>query len=144
MIQFVSITAFRQAREALLKVKRGVYAGLSSEICSAFRNVPIEQIRTNRDMVLMDSESITIKLRLPDRRQHLSKSEGYRLIYLVLKDSPVVAFLTVYPKRGPLQQLDIPDAELKRLVTLFTVESRTRQLVIHDINDNLKELPQGE
>ena len=144
MIQFVSITAFRQAREALLKVKRGVYAGLSSEICSAFRNVPIEQIRTNRDMVLMDSESITIKLRLPDKRQHLSKSEGYRLIYLVLKDSPVVAFLTVYPKRGPLQQLDIPDAELKRLVTLFTVESRTRQLVIHDINDNLKELPQGE
>ena len=144
MIQFVSITAFRQAREALLKVKRGVYAGLSSEICSAFRNVPIEQIRTNRDMVLMDSESITIKLRLPDRRQHLSKSEGYRLIYLVLKDSPVVAFLTVYPKRGPLQQLDIPDAELKRLVTLFTVESRTRQHVIHDINDNLKELPQGE
>ena len=141
MIQFVSITAFRQAREALLKVKRGVYAGVSSEICSAFLNVPIEQIRTNRDMVLMDSESITIKLRLPDKRQHLSKSEGYRLIYLVLKDSPVVAFLTVYPKRGPLQQLDIPDAELKRLVTLFTVESRTRQLVIHDINDNLKELP---
>ena len=140
MIQFVSITAFRQAREALLKVRRGVYAGVSSEICAAFRNVPIEQIRTNRDMVLMDSESITIKLRLPDHRQHLSKSEGYRLIYLVLKDSPVVAFLTVYPKRGPLQQLDIPDAELKRLVTLFTVESRTRQLVIHDINDNLKEI----
>lgn len=141
MIQFVSITSFRQAIDALLKVKRGVYAGLPSEICAAFRNVSIEQIRANRDMVLMDSESITIKLRLPDKRQHLSKSEGYRLIYLVLKGSPVVAFLTVYPKRGPLQQLDIPDAELKMLISLFTVESRARQIVIHDINNNLKELP---
>ena len=141
MIQFVSITSFRQAIDALLKVKRGVYAGLPSEICAAFRNVSIEQIRANRDMVLMDSESITIKLRLPDKRQHLSKSEGYRLIYLVLKGSPVVAFLTVYPKRGPLQQLDIPDAELRMLISLFTVESRARQIVIHDINNNLTELP---
>ncbi len=141
MIQFVSITSFRQALDALLKVKRGVYAGLPSEICAAFRNVSIEQIRANQDMVLMDSESITIKLRLPDKRQHLSKSEGYRLIYLVLKGSPVVAFLTVYPKRGPLQQLDIPDAELRMLISLFTVESRARQIVIHDINNNLKELP---
>ena len=140
MIQFVSITVFRQALDTLLRVKRGVYAGVPSEICAAFQNVPIEQIRTNRDMVLMDSESITIKLRLPDKRQHLSKSEGYRLIYLVLKNSPVVAFLTVYPKRGPLQQLDIPDVELKRLVSVFTAEARARQVVIHDINNLLKEI----
>ena len=140
MIQFVSITVFRQALDALLKVKRGVYAGVPSEICAAFQNVPIEQIRSNRDMVLMDSESITIKLRLPDKRQHLSKSEGYRLIYLVLKDSPVVAFLTVYPKRGPLQQLDIPDAELKELVSIFTTEARAHEVVIHNIYDLLKEI----
>ena len=140
MIQFVSITVFRQALDALLKVKRGVYAGVPSEICAAFQNVPIEQIRSNRDMVLMDSESITIKLRLPDKRQHLSKSEGYRLIYLVLKNSPVVAFLTVYPKRGPLQQLDIPDDELRKLVSIFTAEARAREVVIHDINDHLKQI----
>ena len=140
MIQFVSITVFRQALDALLKVKRGVYAGVPSEICAAFQNVPIEQIRANRDMVLMDSESITIKLRLPDKRLHLSKSEGYRLIYLVLKNSPVVAFLTVYPKRGPLQQLDIPDEKLKNLVNIFTVEARGHEIVIHDINDHLKEI----
>ena len=140
MIQFVSITVFRQALDALLKVKRGVYAGVPSEICAAFQNVPLEQIRSNRDMVLMDSESITIKLRLPDKRQHLSKSEGYRLIYLVLKDSPVVAFLTVYPKRGPLQQLDIPDAELKELVSIFTTEARAHEIVIHNIYDLLKEI----
>ena len=91
-------------------------------------------------MVLMDSESITIKLRMPDKRMHLSKSEGYRLIYLVLKNSPVVAFLTVYPKRGPLQQLDIPNEELKKLVNIFTAEARAREVVVHDINDHLKEV----
>ena len=140
MIQFISITVFRQALDALLKVKRGVYAGVPSEICEAFQNVPIEQIRANRDMVLMDSESITIKLRLPDKRQRLSKADGYRLIYLVLKNSPVVAFLTVYPKRGPLQQLDIQDAELKKLVNIFTAEARAREVVIHDINDSLSQI----
>jgi len=57
---------------------------------------------------------------------------------LVLKNSPVVAFLTVYPKRGPLQQLDIPDAELKKLVNLFAVEARAREVVVHDINNQLK------
>ena len=140
MIQFVSISAFRAALSDLLKVRHGVYSGVQEEICRAFQNAPIEQIRSNRDMVLMDFDSVTIKLRLPDKRQHLSKSDGYRLIYLVLKDMPVVAFLTVYPKRGPLQQLDIPDAELKELVEIFTIESRARQIVIHDINDHLKEI----
>jgi mRNA-degrading endonuclease RelE of RelBE toxin-antitoxin system len=140
MIQFVSISAFRAALSDLLKVRHGVYSGVQEEICRAFQNAPIEQIRSNRDMVLMDFDSVTIKLRLPDKRQHLSKSDGYRLIYLVLKNMPVVAFLTVYPKRGPLQQLDIPDAELKELVEIFTIESRARQIVIHDINDHLKEI----
>ena len=140
MIQFVSISVFRAALSDLLKVRHGVYSGVQEEICRAFQNAPIEQIRSNRDMVLMDFDSVTIKLRLPDKRQHLSKSDGYRLIYLVLKDMPVVAFLTVYPKRGPLQQLDIPDAELKELVEIFTIESRARQIVIHDINDHLKEI----
>jgi hypothetical protein len=62
-IRFVSIAAFRTALDNLLKVKKGVYASVPSEICKAFQNVPIEQIRQNRDMILMDNDSITIKLR---------------------------------------------------------------------------------
>jgi mRNA-degrading endonuclease RelE of RelBE toxin-antitoxin system len=139
MIRFVSITAFRSALGNLLKVKHGVYSSITIEICRAFQGVSIEQIRANRDMILMDSDSITIKLRLPDKKQHLSKSDGYRLIYLVLKGSPVVAFLTIYPKRGPLQKLDIEDSELRKLINEFTVESRARKVMIHDINNNLKE-----
>ena len=137
MIRFVSITLFRKSLEALLKVKRGVYSGVTSEICNAFRGVSIDQIRTNRDMILMDNESVVIKLRLPDKKQRLSKSEGYRLIYMVMKSIPVVALLTVYPKRGPMQKIDLDDGELSLLIRTFIEESNSRQTVIHDINDNL-------
>ena len=140
MIRFVSIGSFRVALAALLKVKHGVYAGVPTEICRAFQGVTIEQIRANRDMILMDDASITIKLRLPDKRQHLSKSDGYRLIYLVQKSLPIVGFLTVYPKRGPMQKLDVEDAELRDLVAQFITESQARQVVMHDINDHLKEI----
>lgn len=138
MIRFVSITAFRTALEALLKIKRGVYAGVSAEICAAFKDVPIEQIRSNRDMILMDNDSITIKLRLPDKKLRLSKADGYRLIYMVMKNIPVVALLTIYPKRGPMQKLDLEENELVQLMNDFSTESQTHQIVIHDINDNLK------
>ena len=138
MIRFVSITAFRTALEALLKIKRGVYAGVSAEICAAFKDGPIEQIRSNRDMILMDNDFITIKLRLPDKKQRLSKADGYRLIYMVMKNIPVVALLTIYPKRGPMQKLDLEENELVQLMNDFSTESQTHQIVIHDINDNLK------
>lgn len=85
MIRFVSISSFRSALGELLKVKNRVYSNVPNEICKAFQGVSIEQIRANRDMILMDSDSITIKLRLPDKRQRLSKADGYRLIYMVLK-----------------------------------------------------------
>lgn len=59
-IRFVSIAAFRTALDNLLKVKKGVYASVPQEICMAFQNISIEQIRQNRDMILMDNDSITI------------------------------------------------------------------------------------
>lgn len=143
-IRFVSIDAFRTALDNLLKVKKGVYASVPSEICNAFQNVSIEQIRQNRDMVLMDNESITIKLRLPDKKQRLSRADGYRLIYMVMKNAPVVGLLTVYPKRGPLQKLDLEDGELKRLMNAFSAESNARQVVVHDINNNLSVISKSE
>lgn len=106
---------------------------------NSFRGVSIEQVRQNRDMILMTTESIVIKLRMPDKKQNMSKSDGYRLIYLVLKQLPIVVFLDVYPKRGPSQQLDITDGETNRLVKEFFAEFEKDTLVAHDINDNLKE-----
>lgn len=136
MVAFLSVSSFRGRLEALLKVKRGVYAGVTQEICNAFANVGIDQIRQNRDMILMDDDEVVIKLRLPDKKQKLSKSDGYRLIYMAMKLAPVVAFLDIYPKRGPMQQLDIEDKEVKRLMKEFLDEMAEGSVVQHDV-DNL-------
>ena len=77
MISFVSISSFRSRLQSLLKVKRGVYSGVKKEISSAFSDLSMEQIRNNRDMILVDDASVVIKLRLPDKKQHLSKSDDY-------------------------------------------------------------------
>ena len=134
MIRLVSISAFRVALEALLKVKRGVYAGVTTEICKVFQGVSIEQIRANRDMILMDNDSLIIKLRLPDKKQQLSKADGYRLVYMVMKNVPVVVLLSIYPKRGPMQKLTLNPNELESLLNDFRTEFENKQIVIHDIN----------
>ena len=125
-----------------MKIKRAVYGGVSSEICNAFNNAPIEQIRSNRDMILIDNDSVVIKLRLPDKKQKLSKSDGYRLIYMVMKQVEVVVFLDIYPKRGPMQQLDIDDNELNRLLEEFVIEFKNNTVVFHDIENDLREILQ--
>lgn len=138
MTHFTSITSFRKRLAELLKVKRGVYAGVKNEICQTFKGASIEQIRTNRDMILIDNDAVIIKLRLPDKRQRLSKADGYRLIYMVLKQTPLVVFLDIYPKRGPLQQLDIDDKELNRLLQEFVGEFNADALVFHDLDNELE------
>lgn len=138
MVHFVSVSTFRKRLAALLKIKRGVYIGVSIEICNAFKDASIDDIRKNHDMILMNDEAVVIKLRVPDKKQRLSKADGYRLIYMVMKHIPLVVLLDIYPKRGPSQQLDIDDNEVARLVVEFAQESKSGQIVVHDINKNLE------
>ncbi len=111
-----------------MNVRRNVYGGIINEIKKELGEAPIDQIRLNRDMILLEDDLIVIKLRLPDKKQKLSRKDGYRLIYLVSKIADVVVFLDVYPKNGPLQQLDIDDKEVKRLITEFIAEAEERTL----------------
>ena len=122
MISFKTITSFRSRLSGLLKVRRKVYANVENEIKRDFTGKPIEQIRQNNDMILLEGELIVIKLRLPDKKQRLSRKDGFRLIYLVSKTDEIVVFLDIYPKNGPLQQLDIADEELKNLIRQFVNE----------------------
>ncbi|MBQ0090777.1 MAG: hypothetical protein KBT27_15735 [Prevotellaceae bacterium] len=137
MTAFLSITSFRNQLNEMLSFKRGVYSGLSEEICDAFNGVSMNQIRQNRDMILMADDEVVIKLRLPDRKMRLSKSNGYRLIYLAMKHEDIVAFLDVYPKRGPLQKLDEDDREILRLTSEFLNEMMQETIVEHDIVNSL-------
>lgn len=128
MISFKTIQYFRKRLEALLKAKRGVYSTAKEEICREFSNKSIEEIRINNDMVLIEGDMVVIKLRLPDKKHRLAKKDGFRLIYLVSKITPVVAFLDIYPKNGPMQQLDESDNDLKRLVNDFINEANSNLL----------------
>lgn len=128
MINYKTISTFRSHLSRLLKVKRHVYTNVENEIQREFSGKPIEQVRQNNDMILLEGELIIIKLRLPDKEQHLSRKDGFRLIYLVSKTDEIVVFLDIYPKNGPLQQLDLPDEDLKSLVREFIVEAQLGSL----------------
>lgn len=80
-------------------------------------------------MILIDDEYILIKLRLPDKKHKLSKKDGFRLIYLVYKETEEVVLLDIYPKNGPSQQLDISDAQLIEIVRQY-VDEREKQILI--------------
>ena len=137
MITFLSISSFRNQLNKIQEFKRGIYSGVSEEICNAFKGASMNQIRQNRDMILMADDEVIIKLRLPDKKMHLSKSDGYRLIYLAMKNVDVVTFLYVYPKRGPLQKLDVDDKEILRLTSEFLNEMKQETIVEHDIENSL-------
>lgn len=128
MISFKTTATFRRQIEILLKARRNVYGSVINEIKSALNNVPIEQIRKNRDMILMEDNVLIIKLRLPDKKQKLSRKDGYRLVYLVSKVDNLVVFLYIYPKNGPLQQLDIDNKELEGLVAEYNIEADNKML----------------
>lgn len=128
MISFKTISSFRSHLSVLLKIKRKVYANVENEIKKEFLGKPIEQIRQNNDMILLEGELVVIKLRLPDKKQHLSRKDGFRLIYLVSKTDEIVVFLYVYPKNGPLQQLSITNIELKLLMKEFINEVQNDSL----------------
>ena len=100
---------------------------------TAFENVSIDVIRNNRDMILLDDPLIVIKLRLPDRKHKLSRKDGFRLIYLVYKNSERVIFMSIYPKNGPLQKLDITDSELLDLLEEYNQEAINNQLSLYQL-----------
>lgn len=128
MISYKSINNFRTRLSDLLKVKRGVYSNLTDEIEQEFEGADIEKIRNNRDMILIQNESIIVKLRLPDRKMQLSKANGYRLIYMVSTTKERVVFLDIYPKREPMQQIDINAKDLTRLLMDFNFEDENGTL----------------
>lgn len=133
MINYFAITNFVERIATLKVAKRGVYATVEEEVCTAFKDVSIEQIRQNRDMILLDDPRIIIKLRVPDKKHKLAKKDGFRLIYLVYKNSEEVAFLDIYPKNGPMQQLDIDDQQVVNLVRQYVDEKESGTLRTYEI-----------
>ena len=132
MITIKTISTFRTHLQDLLNVRKGVYSGVQDEIKREFQDADIGTIRNNRDMILMQDDAVIVKYRLGDRRMKLSKANGYRLIYMVSTIYERVVFLDIYPKRGPLQQLDITSSHLLQLIVEFNNEDEQGALVLYD------------
>lgn len=77
MVTFFSISIFRDRLQELMSAKRGIYAGVECEIIDAFRDAMIDEIRNNRDMILLDDPLVVVKLRLPDHKNHRSRKDGH-------------------------------------------------------------------
>lgn len=129
MISFQTISSFRTRLQALIDIRKGVYSSVPAEIKREFESADIETIRHNRDMILIQNDLVIVKYRLGDKRMKLSKANGYRLIYMVSTLHERVVFLDIYPKRGPLQQLDIDDRQLMRLIEEYLEEDAGHQLM---------------
>ena len=137
MVTFFSISVFRERLQALMSAKRGVYAGVDREIIDAFRSATIDEIRNNRDMILLDDPLVVVKLRLPDHKNRRSRKDGYRLIYLTYRNQEKVVFLDIYPKNGPSQQLDTSDERLLDLIQAYNEESVASTLVSHNLSEGI-------
>ncbi len=132
MISFQTISSFRARLQALVNIRKGVYSSVPAEIKREFESAGIETIRHNRDMILIQNDLVIVKYRLGDKRMKLSKANGYRLIYMVSTLHERVVFLDIYPKRGSLQQLDIDDRQLMRLIEEYLEEDAGHQLMNYE------------
>lgn len=132
MISFQTISSFRARLQALVNIRKGVYSSVPAEIKREFESADIETIRHNRDMILTQNDLVIVKYRLGDKRMKLSKANGYRLIYMVSTLHERVVFLDIYPKRGSLQQLDIDDRQLMRLIEEYLEEDAGHQLMNYE------------
>ena len=132
MISFQTISSFRARLQALIDIRKGVYSSVPAEIKREFESADIETIRHNRDMILIQNDLVIVKYRLGDKRMKLSKANGYRLIYMVSTLHERVIFLDIYPKRGSLQQLDIDDRQLMRLIEEYLEEDAGHQLMNYE------------
>lgn len=132
MISFQTISSFRARLQALVNIRKGVYSSVPAEIKREFESAGIETIRHNRDMILIQNDLVIVKYRLGDKRMKLSKANGYRLIYMVSTLHERVVFLDIYPKRDSLQQLDIDDRQLMRLIEEYLEEDAGHQLMNYE------------
>ena len=82
MIIFKTISTFRTRFQNLLAIRKGVYSGVHAEIKREFQTADIDTIRNNRDMILIQNDTVIVKYRLGDKRMKLSKANGYMIISL--------------------------------------------------------------
>ncbi len=139
-MNFYTTSTFRQTLTSLTKKPKEGYKSVVKDICKALLSMEPNIIRDTNDRIQQFEDFRIVKLRLPNSGQHLSRSDGFRLIYYVSLISDDVTLLRIYPKRGSQGIIDIVDEEYDRLLLEMVMENNNKTLYQVDINKSLAEL----
>ena len=139
-MNFYTTSTFRQTLSSLTKKPKEGYKSVIKDICKALLSMESNIIRDTNDRIKQFEDFRIVKLRLPNSGQHLSRPDGFRLIYYVSLISDDVALLRIYPKRGPQGIVDLVDEEYDRLLLEMVMENNNKTLYQVDINKSLAEL----
>ena len=139
-MNFYTTSTFRQTLTSLTKKPKEGYKSVVKDICKALLSMEPNIIRDTNDRVKQFEDFRIVKLRLPNSGQHLSRPDGFRLIYYVSLISDDVALLRIYPTRGPQGIVDLVDEEYDRLLVEMVTENNNKTLHQVDIKKSLAEL----
>ena len=139
-MNFYTTSTFRQTLTSLTKKPKEGYQSVVKDICKALLSMEPNIIRDTNDRIKQFEDFRIVKLRLPNSGQHLSRPDGFRLIYYVSLISDDVALLRIYPKRGPQGIVDLVDEEYDRLLLEMVMENNNKTLHLVDIKNSLAEL----
>ena len=136
-MDFFTVSTFRETLSNLTKKPRDGYMTVVKDICNNLQKMNDDILRNTNDRVKQYPKYRIVKLRLPNTGQHLSRPDGFRLIYMVSLVSDAVVLLRVYPKRGPQKAIDLVDEEYTRLTTEVITESKAQILHKVDVDNHL-------
>lgn len=134
MCTFYSISTFRDELSELLASKKDGYISVWNDIVDEFHTKKnMDEIRMTPSMIKLNDNIKIIKARIPNSYLKLGKSNGFRLIYLVLLDREEVVLLYVYPKRGKKGAVSIKDSIYIDLLETYNTELDANLLVSYNI-----------
>lgn len=139
-MNFFTISTFRDVVASLIKKPREGYSSVVADICAELQSMPDNILRDTNERIIQTPEYRVVKLRVANSNLKLSKSNGFRLVYLVSLITDDVFLLTVFPKRGTKGISNIPNAEYVRLLKELSLETSSKLLHQVDITKGLKEI----
>lgn len=139
-MNFFTISTFRDVVASLIKKPREGYSSVVADICAELQSMPDNILRDTNERIIQTTEYRVVKLRVANSNLKLSKSNGFRLVYLVSLITDDVFLLTVFPKRGTKGISNIPNAEYVRLLNELSQETSSKLLHQVDITKGLKEI----
>ena len=139
-MNFFTISTFRDVVASLIKKPREGYSSVVADICAELQSMPDSILRDTNERIIQTPEYRVVKLRVANSNLKLSKSNGFRLVYLVSLITDDVFLLTVFPKRGTKGISNIPNAEYVRLLNELSQETSSKLLHQVDITKGLKEI----